>query len=70
MLQTEMATTGRAQPGVSYGRCRGVLTDTGTACNHQEIWKRIGPRTTRYGGRTRAGRLLSIGAEGHHFAQN
>ena len=32
-----VATTGRAQPGVSYGRYRGVLRDTGTACNHHEI---------------------------------
>ena len=52
---------GRAQPGVSYGRCRGVLTDTGTACNHHKIDQRIGPRTTRYGGRTRARRLSRIG---------
>ena len=27
----------RAKPGTRVKRYRGVLTDTGTACNHQEI---------------------------------
>ena len=49
----------------SYGRYRGVLTDTGTAWNHHKIYPRIGSRTTRYGGRTRARRLSRMGPEGH-----
>ena len=49
------------QDYMSYGRYWIVLTDTRTACNHHKIAWRIGPRTTRYGGRTRARRLYRIG---------
>ena len=68
MLHTAVATTGRAQPGVSYGRYRGVLTDTGTACNHHEdhVADRA-PYHPVWGSYPRPS-ALPAGTEGHHRA--